>query len=121
MNYLTSLNDALADLLRHDPRVILLGEDIVDPYGGAFKVTRGLSLQFPDRVIATPISESALTGLAGGMAMRGLRPVLEIMFGDFLTLCFDQLLNHAAKFGPMSDGRAQASLEIGRASCRERV
>jgi pyruvate/2-oxoglutarate/acetoin dehydrogenase E1 component len=81
-----------------DNRVILIGEDILDPYGGAFKVTRGLSTAYPERVITTPISEAGFTGLAIGMAMRGLRPVVEIMFGDFLTLCADQIINHAAKF-----------------------
>ena len=78
--------------------VVILGEDILDPYGGAFKVTSGLSTRFPDRVFTTPISESAITGIAAGLAMRGLRPIVEIMFGDFVTLCADQLINGAAKF-----------------------
>jgi len=95
---LESLNAALHHAMQNDPRVILLGEDILDPYGGAFKVTRGLSTAFPDRVWGTPISEAAITGVAAGMAMRGLRPVVEIMFGDFVTLAADQLINHAAKF-----------------------
>ena len=81
-----------------DERVILLGEDVLDPYGGAFKVTRGLSTAFPERVLTTPISEAGIVGIASGMALRGLRPVVEIMFGDFLTLAADQLINHAAKF-----------------------
>ncbi len=76
----------------------MLGEDILDPYGGAFKVTRGLSTKFPERVLTTPISEAAIMGIANGMALRGLRPVAEIMFGDFVTLIADQLINHAAKF-----------------------
>lgn len=77
--------------------VIILGEDILDPYGGAFKVTKGLSTAFPARVIATPISEAGITGFATGLAIRGFRPVLEIMFGDFITLCADQIINVASK------------------------
>jgi len=95
---LDRLNTALQQALRSDERVYLIGEDILDPYGGAFKVTRGLSSQFPDRVLTTPISEAAIVGVATGMALRGLRPIAEIMFGDFLTLAADQLVNHAAKF-----------------------
>jgi pyruvate/2-oxoglutarate/acetoin dehydrogenase E1 component len=93
----TSLNAALADLMRDDERLFLLGEDIADPYGGAFKVTRGLSTSYPDRVLSTPISESAIVGVASGLAMRGNRVIVEVMFGDFLALCFDQLVNFAAK------------------------
>jgi pyruvate/2-oxoglutarate/acetoin dehydrogenase E1 component len=95
---LDRLNTCLHDVMEQDPKVYILGEDILDPYGGAFKVTKGLSTSFPDRVITTPISEAGIVGLATGMAMRGLRPVVEIMFGDFLTLAADQLINHAAKF-----------------------
>ncbi len=94
---LDSLNDGLQRCLQENPTVILMGEDIIDPYGGAFKVTRGLSTRFPDRVWTTPISEAGIVGAAVGMAVRGLRPVVEIMFGDFLTLATDQLINHAAK------------------------
>jgi pyruvate/2-oxoglutarate/acetoin dehydrogenase E1 component len=95
---LDSLNAALHQALAANERALLLGEDILDPYGGAFKVTRGLSTAYPDRVWATPISEAGMVGVAVGMALRGLRPVVEIMFGDFLTLAADQLINHAAKF-----------------------
>jgi pyruvate/2-oxoglutarate/acetoin dehydrogenase E1 component len=95
---LEGLNGALGAALQTDERVYLLGEDILDPYGGAFKVTRGLSTRFPERVLTTPISEAAIMGLCTGMAMRGLRPVAEVMFGDFVTLMADQLINHAAKF-----------------------
>lgn len=101
-----SLNRALHGLLAEDPRVVVLGEDLLDPYGGAFKVTRGLSTAFPDRVLATPLSEAAITGVASGMALRGMRPVLEIMFGDFLTLCVDQLVNYVSKFRGMYGGTA---------------
>jgi pyruvate/2-oxoglutarate/acetoin dehydrogenase E1 component len=95
---LDRLNFALHHSMETDERVYLLGEDILDPYGGAFKVTRGLSTKFPKRVLTTPISEAAIIGLAAGMALRGLIPVAEIMFGDFVTLIADQLINHASKF-----------------------
>jgi 2-oxoisovalerate dehydrogenase E1 component len=92
------INQALHQLLAQDQRVLLLGEDLHDPYGGAFKVTAGLSTAFPGRVISTPISEAAVTGAAIGLALAGMRPVVEIMFADFLSLCLDQIYNHALKF-----------------------
>jgi len=92
-----NLNQALRALLAKDERVYLLGEDIADPYGGAFKVTRGLSAEFPGRVLSTPISESGIAGVASGLALCGSRPVMEVMFGDFIGLCFDQIYNFAAK------------------------
>ena len=97
-NVLQCLNNGLIHAMETDDRVYLLGEDILDPYGGAFKVTRGISTRFPERVFTTPISESAIVGVAIGMALRGLRPVVEIMFGDFVTLTLDQIVNHASKF-----------------------
>jgi pyruvate/2-oxoglutarate/acetoin dehydrogenase E1 component len=109
---LQSLNLALRQALADDPQVILLGEDILDPYGGAFKVTRGCSTAFPDRVLTTPISEAGITGMAGGMALRGMRPVVEIMFGDFSTLIADQVLNHIAKFHDMYNGQVNAPVVI---------
>ncbi len=101
LTQLEAINQALLNWMAEDPRVILLGEDIRSPYGGAFKVTRGLSDAFPDRVLNTPISEAAIVGIGNGLGLGGRRPVVEIMFGDFLALCFDQLLNHAAKFRRM--------------------
>lgn len=98
MTYLKSLNQALLQMLDEDDRVLVLGEDICDPYGGAYKVTKGLSTLFPQRVINTPISESAIVGASTGLAIRGMHPIVEIMFGDFLALCSDQLLNSATKF-----------------------
>lgn len=109
---LDSLNTALNQALARDERVVLLGEDILDPYGGAFKVTRGLSQAYPGRVITTPISEAGIVGLASGMALRGLRPVAEIMFGDFLTLAADQLINHAAKFRFMYNDQVRVPLVV---------
>jgi 2-oxoisovalerate dehydrogenase E1 component len=72
-----------------------------DPYGGAFKVTAGLSERFKGRVISTPISEAGITGAGIGLAMAGKKPIVEIMFADFLTLCMDQIYNHAVKFPGM--------------------
>lgn len=96
--YIDSLKEGLADLLTNDDRIYLLGEDITEPYGGSFKVTKSLSTKFPGRLLATPMSEQGITGFAVGMALGGLKPIVEIMFGDFLTLTLDQLLNHASKF-----------------------
>jgi 2-oxoisovalerate dehydrogenase E1 component len=109
---LAAINRALHNWLADDPRVLLLGEDIRSPYGGAFKVTRGLSDAYPNRVINTPISEAGIVGVANGLALGGRRPVVEIMFGDFLGLCFDQLLNHAAKFRGMYNGRVSSAIVV---------
>jgi len=106
------LGAALRACLTDDPRVLLLGEDIVDPYGGAFKVTRGLSTDFPDRVRSTPISEAAIVGVAAGLAMAGYRPIVEIMFGDFLTLTFDQVVNHITKYQAMYNGQVACPVII---------
>ncbi|WP_370963807.1 alpha-ketoacid dehydrogenase subunit beta [Amycolatopsis sp. cg9] len=92
-----NLNHALHERLRADPRLYVLGEDIADPYGGAFKVTRGLSDAHPGRVIATPISENGIAGVAAGLALTGDAAIVEIMFGDFAGLAFDQVLNFASK------------------------
>jgi pyruvate/2-oxoglutarate/acetoin dehydrogenase E1 component len=110
--YVESLNRALHGLMAADPRVVLIGEDILDPYGGAFKASRGLSSAFPLQVLPMPISEAGLTGFATGMAMRGFRPVVEIMFGDFVTLITDQIVNHAAKFRWMYGDRVRVPLVI---------
>jgi 2-oxoisovalerate dehydrogenase E1 component len=103
---------ALREKLESDQRAFLLGEDIEWPYGGAFKVTRDLSRLFPGRVRNTPISEAAIVGMATGLALAGLRPVCEIMFGDFLALAADQIINHAAKFHWMYDGKVSAPVVI---------
>lgn len=106
------LNAALHALMEDDARVIVIGQDILDPYGGAFKVTKGLSTRFPDRVRTTPISEAGLVGVANGMALRGMRPVAEIMFGDFMALAADQIVNHAAKFEGMYNGQVACPVTI---------
>src|SRR5262249_38747417 len=91
---------------------VLLGEDIEGPYGGAFKVTKSLSLEFPSRVRNTPISEAAIVGVGNGLALQGFVPVVEVMFGDFLTLAFDQLLNHASKFRYTSNAEVRGPLVV---------
>lgn len=97
MRVAENINAALHTVLAGDERAYLIGEDLLDPYGGAFKVARGLSTRFPDRVLSTPISESAMTGIAAGLAVAGDTAIVEYMFADFLTLGFDPLVNFAAK------------------------
>ncbi len=109
---LSSLNAGLLSAMQQDERVYLLGEDILDPYGGAFRVTKGCSSAYPGRVLAAPISEAGLAGVSAGMALRGLRPVLEIMFGDFITLTADQLINHISKFRWMYNNSVNLPLVI---------
>ena len=109
---LDALNSSLHKVMVDDPRVYLIGQDVLDPYGGAFKVSRGLSDAFPRRVLTTPISEAGIVGLAGGMALRGLRPVVEIMFGDFLTLAADQIINGLTKFHWMYNEEVNVPLVI---------
>ncbi|WP_117211473.1 alpha-ketoacid dehydrogenase subunit beta [Allorhizocola rhizosphaerae] len=106
MIFAKELNAALHECLETDERVVLIGEDIVDPYGGAFKVTRGLSTDFPERVRTTPISEGAIAGVSAGLALAGMRPIAEVMFGDFITLCYDQIVNHITKYEAMYNGKA---------------
>jgi 2-oxoisovalerate dehydrogenase E1 component len=106
------LSRALGRCLDESEDVLLLGEDIVDPYGGAFKATRGLSTKHPDRVLSTPISEAAIVGFGNGFALGGGRPVVEIMFGDFVTLAADQIINQAAKAHFMYDAKASVPVTI---------
>jgi pyruvate/2-oxoglutarate/acetoin dehydrogenase E1 component len=108
----SSLNSALHQIFSQDDRVFLIGQDVLDPYGGAFKVTQGLSTAFPSRVLTAPISESGMVGVASGMAMRGLLPIVEIMFGDFLTLAADQIINHMAKFRWMYNDQVQVPVVV---------
>jgi pyruvate/2-oxoglutarate/acetoin dehydrogenase E1 component len=106
------LNQGLHAAFAADERVLLIGEDVLDPYGGAFKVSKGLSSKYPERVITTPVSEAGIVGVAGGMALRGLRPVVEIMFGDFTTLIADQMINGLSKFQGMYNGQAQVPVVV---------
>lgn len=106
------LNGALHAIMSSNPEVLLIGEDLLDPYGGAFKVSKGLSTAFPQQVLSTPIAEAAITGFANGAALVGMRPVVEIMFADFATLAADQLVNFAAKFHYMYGGRTTTPLTM---------
>lgn len=100
-----AIREALAEEMRRDSRVCLMGEDVAEA-GTTFKVLTGLVKEFgPDRIIDTPISEAGFTGIGVGAAMTGLRPVVDIMFGDFLTIIMDQLVNQAAKIHYMSGGK----------------
>ena len=102
--YLGAITATLADEMRADPRVLVLGEDVAE--GGPWGATAGLAEEFgPERVRNTPISEAAIAGIAIGAAQSGLRPVVEIMFVDFVTLALDQLVNQAAKAHFMSGGQ----------------
>jgi pyruvate dehydrogenase E1 component beta subunit len=108
-----AITRALDEALGADDAMVLLGEDIADPGGGVFGVTKGLSTKYgADRVRDTPISEQAIVGAAVGAALGGLRPVAEIMFMDFLGLCLDQLANHAAKLRYMSGGRTPVPMVL---------
>jgi acetoin:2,6-dichlorophenolindophenol oxidoreductase subunit beta len=109
--YIAAITSALADAMRADERVFVLGEDVAE--GGPYTATAGLAEEFGTRrVINTPISEAAITGVAIGAAQSGMRPVLEIMFIDFITLALDQLVNGAAKAHFMSGGQLTVPLVL---------
>ena len=117
--YSSLINETLNDLLEQNNDLILLGEDIEDKnifnpkeYGGAFKVTKDLSIKYPNQVFNTPISEAAITGISSGYVLAGGKAILEIMFGDFTTLIFDQLLQHASKFEDMYAGKIHCPLIV---------
>ncbi len=110
LTFAEAIREALAEEMRRDPRVFIMGEDVAEA-GTPFKVLSGLVEEFgKDRVIDTPISEAGITGLAVGAAMTGLRPVVDIMFGDFITLTMDQMVNQAAKIRYMSGGKLKAPM-----------
>lgn len=100
MKYIYSLRNAIDELISQN-NAYVIGEDIMEPYGGAFKVTKGLSDKYPDNIIGVPMSEQGFTALSVGMALMGDYVIEEIMFGDFITLTADQLINHAAKFNDL--------------------
>src|SRR5438309_2081793 len=112
MTFAQAINAALKEELARDPAVFILGEDVAEA-GTPFKVLAGLVEEFgPERVLDSPISEAGITGLGVGAAMTGLRPVVDIMFGDFLTLVMDQLANQAAKTHYMSGGKLNVPLTV---------
>lgn len=95
ITYLEAIREAQAKALKDDPRVFIYGQDVGN-FGGAFKATKGLAKEFPGRVLDSPISEDAMTGLAIGAAIEGMRPIVEMQFADFSTVAFNQIVNHAA-------------------------
>src|SRR2546430_355490 len=95
ITYLEAIREAQAKLLRDDERVFIYGQDVGGTFGGAFKATKGLAKEFPNRVLNTPISEDAIVGTAIGAAMRGMRPIVEMQFADFSSTALNQILNHA--------------------------
>src|SRR5579864_1332991 len=112
VTYLEAIRQALAEEMRRDAKVFVLGED-VGVYGGAFGVTRGLHDEFGDmRVLDTPISESAIVGISIGAALRGYRPVAEMQFADFISCAFDQIVNQAATLRYRYGGRATVPIVI---------
>ena len=112
LSFADAIREALAEEMRRDPRVVLLGEDVAEA-GTPFKVVKGLVEEFgKERVVDTPISEAGFTGLAVGAAMAGLRPVVDIMFGDFMALVMDQVVNQAAKIHYMSGGKWKVPLVV---------
>ncbi|MGQ9456750.1 MAG: alpha-ketoacid dehydrogenase subunit beta [Anaerolineae bacterium] len=113
ITYRDALREALREEMRRDETVFLMGEDIADPFGSAYKVTLGLSPEFGlERVRQTPISELGFVGAGVGAALTGLRPVVELMYIDFSTLAMDQIVNQAAKIRYMSGGQAKVPLVI---------
>ena len=119
--YQQAINEALAQEMERDETVIIMGEDVAgglgtdgerDAWGGPLGITKGLYGKFGDRVMDTPISESAFIGAAVGAATAGLRPVAELMFIDFMGVCFDQIFNQAAKFRYMFGGKAETPVVI---------
>lgn len=112
IKYRDALRESLREEMTRDPSVFLLGEDI-GRYGGVFAVTKGLIDEFGEkRVRDTPISEAAIVGAAIGAALVGMRPVVEIMYIDFITFCMDQIVNQAAKLRFMSGGKVKLPLVI---------
>ncbi len=112
LTFAQAVREALAEEMRRDPSVVLIGEDVAEA-GTPFKVLSGLVEEFgPDRVVDSPISEAGITGLAVGAAMTGLRPIVDIMFGDFLTLAMDQIANQAAKVHYMSGGKLKVPMVV---------
>src|SRR5438034_13761 len=121
ISFKQAVNEAIAQEMRRDETVIVMGEDNVggmgsdgerDAWGGVLGVTKGLYGKFGDRIMDTPISESAFIGAAIGAAACGLRPVVELMFVDFMGVCFDQIFNQAAKFRYMFGGKAVTPVVI---------
>lgn len=106
------INQFFDQVIEKDKSVLFIGEDVLSPYGGAFKASRNLSEKYPGNVFTTPISELAITGLCNGLALGGFKPYMEIMFGDFITLALDQIINHASKFHHMYNKKVSCPIVI---------
>src|SRR5882672_185635 len=112
LTFAEAVREALTEEMRRDPTVFIIGEDVAEA-GTPFKVLSGLAKEFgTKRVIDSPISEAGIAGIGVGAAMTGMRPVVDIMFGDFLTLTMDQLVNQAAKIHYMSGGKLKVPLVL---------
>ncbi len=112
-SYVVDIRKTLHAIMEEDERVVVLGEDILDAGGGgAFKATVGLSTKFPGRVITTPVCEYSIVGVSVGLALRRMRPIAEIMFGDFMSIGFDQVINHACKYSGMYNRQVTVPLVI---------
>jgi acetoin:2,6-dichlorophenolindophenol oxidoreductase subunit beta len=111
LSYAKAINEALHQEMEHDPSVFILGEDVAR-MGGDFGITQGIWHKWPDRAKDTALSESAIIGLSVGSAVCGLRPVAELMFADFVTVCYDQLVNNAAKIHFMYGGEASCPIVV---------
>src|SRR3954452_23882970 len=121
ITFMQAVAEALAQEMERDPTVVVFGEDVVggsgaagvmDAWGGVMGVTKGIYERYPNRILDTPISESAFVGAAVGAAAAGLRPVAELMFVDFMGVCFDQIFNQGAKLRYMFGGKAKVPMVI---------
>src|ERR671934_2096106 len=121
ITFMQAVGEALAQEMERDPTVVVFGEDVVggagaagvmDAWGGVMGVTKGIYEKHPNRILDTPISESAFIGAAVGAAASGLRPVAELMFVDFMGVCFDQIFNQGAKLRYMFGGKAKVPMVI---------
>src|ERR1051326_931543 len=112
ITFAEAVNEAIREEMRRDESIIVLGEDVAAA-GGVYKLTQGLLAEFgSERVLDTPISEAGITGLGVGGAMTGMRPIVDIMFGDFIALAMDQIVNQAAKVHYMSGGKLKVPLVV---------
>src|SRR5215208_1059178 len=112
ITFAQAINEALSEEMRRDPAVFIIGEDVAEA-GTPFKVLSGLAAEFgTGRVTDSPISEAGISGIGVGAAMTGMRPVVDIMFGDFITLTMDQLVNQAAKIHYMSGGKLKVPMVL---------
>lgn len=106
------MNSFFKEQIEKDDKIVFIGEDCLSPYGGAFKVAKDLSFMKPNQVYSTPISEAAIMGISNGLALNGFKPFAEIMFGDFITLAFDQIVNHASKFHHMFNKQVDCGVVV---------